>query len=752
VKSYGNDAGVTVANSGDLYSESFFYTAVGIQVYAGGDNSDISVTTTGGSISAYSYFDYATGIEVRQYGTDGSAYINNAGDINAESFWDAATGIAGTTRFDAGSLEIQNSGVVTVQAYGYALGIAAFGNAYGDTTVGNAGTLDVTSDDDDAKGIYAFSSLGNVYVDNSGAITASAYGSAYGIYAESGYSGDGDIHITSSGTIDVTAAFGDAYGIYAATEDGGNIYIDNSGTVNVTQTEGGFYGAYGVYTWQSNGELTDIVNSGSISATGEFWVYGVWALNGSDYASVSVTSSGTVDATSNGNWATGLYAWSNGYESSLYVGNSGTINVYGYETGKGINAGLSNLGYIEINNSGSIDVFAEGYDGGRGFGIYAFTDPDYDGATILVDNSGTLTVESNNLAYGIYTQASYDGAGVGAGTSTNIYNSGVIEATSLEQDAYGIAAFAGDASSIMVDNSGTITANGYYYATGILADDYRPMGEVTVNNDGEINANAVGGLATLAFGINAYSNYGAYVTTGEGSVINAYATGDDANAYGVLEVAGYAYFYNHGEINATVDAGTGYAWGARISSPNQVYVYNYGDITATAYGDATQSVGIVVESVNSSAGVYNDGTIYAYADNIATGVWLASDTIGYVYNFGTIAAYGGVHSIAVYASGLSNDYVNNYGVIVGEIWTNAGNDTLYNSEDGAWYTNSYSYFGDGDDGIWNEGLIAMENAYIDLGYHDVAGNYFYNYGTITVEGTTTSSTWAMARPDRWCPR
>src|SRR5204863_5547616 len=98
------------------------------------------------------------------------------------------------------------------------------------------------------------------------------------------------------------------------------------------------------------------------------------------------------------------------------------------------------------------------------------------------------------------------------------------------------------------------------------------------------------------------------------------------------------------------------------------------------------------------------------------------------------AACGGVHSLAVYSSGLSNDYINNYGVIAGEIWTNAGNDTLYNSADGAWYTSSTSYFGDGDDGIWNYGLIAMDNATIDLGFHDVTGNYFYNYGVIAVSG------------------
>jgi len=807
-KSYGNDAGTTITNSGTVYAESYDYSATGILAYSGGDYSDISVTTTGGLIDVYSYNSYATGIEVRQYGYESNLYVNNGGDINAESYYDNATGIAGTTRYDAGSLEIQNSGVVTVQAYNEARGIAAYGNAYGDTTVGNSGTLDVTSDDSDAYGIYAFSSIANVHVDNSGSINVSAYEDAYGIYAVTQYYGD----------IDVT----------------------NSGTITVAQTDTGYNSAFGIYAWLDDGDGTlSVDNSGSISVTGEgTWDNGIYAQSGGDYSSISVTNSGTVDVTSYGGWANGLYEWSRGYGVSLYIGNSGTVTANAYEEAHGIHIFVTEQGDAVANNSGNIDVYAEGYDSGRAIGIYAYADDDYDSSTVLVDNSGTINATGVRDAYGVYAISDYSAGKYGTTgnyTSTDVYNSGSISAISYETQAYGIAAFGGGYESyVMVDNRGPVTATGNAGATRILAENNgKYAGGVSVYNTGNVSAYAHGGdysnatgievfgleayaysggssyayssgasahatgvqvvgkYASLVLGADSYTGavavgedyaiaegaflsafgipygvadvyadgaihasatadavtgeanaaginitgyYGAYVEVGADAVIDASASAYTAYAYGVREFSEYAYFSNSGTISATVDGTYGYAFGALVSSPNEVYAYNYGDIVATAYGDSTQSVGIAVESIYNDAGVRNEGHIYAYADNIATGVWLSTDGYGYVYNTGVIAAYGGVHSLAIYADGLSSDYVYNQGVIVGEIWTNAGNDYLYNGVDGAWYTSSASYFGDGDDSIWNYGLIAMYDATIDLGYHDVTGNYFYNYGVIEVHG------------------
>ena len=66
--------------------------------------------------------------------------------------------------------------------------------------------------------------------------------------------------------------------------------------------------------------------------------------------------------------------------------------------------------------------------------------------------------------------------------------------------------------------------------------------------------------------------------------------------------------------------------------------------------------------------------------------------------------------------------------------------------DGAWNAGqTSSYFGDGDDGIVNYGTDQHGRLGHRPGLPRVDGNYFYNYGMITVEGDTTSSTWATAR-------
>ena len=112
-------------------------------------------------------------------------------------------------------------------------------------------------------------SIGNVYVENSGDITATAItgdysydnqADAYGIVA---YNYDGSIGIVNDGSISASASSG------AGTYDS---YANAIGVSAVIGTAG--YG--GIYVY----------NSGSISATAEDSAVGVGAYNGGDYGSI----------------------------------------------------------------------------------------------------------------------------------------------------------------------------------------------------------------------------------------------------------------------------------------------------------------------------------------------------------------------------------------------------------------------------------------------------------------------------------
>jgi hypothetical protein len=194
-------------------------------------------------------------------------------------------------------------------------------------------------------------------------------------------------------------------------------------------------------------------------------------------------------------------------------------------------------------------------------------------------------------------------------------------------------------------------------------------------------------------------------------------------------------FHNDGTIYAGASGDSGFAIGAMTLGYYTEHLYNHGDIEAVAEGAGVLATGLFAYSRYGAIVLYNSGTIAATADDVAVAIQLRSDSSTYLANYGEIRADGGADSIAIYSSGDSGDYIANYGTITGAIVTGAGDDFLYNSYyGGVWNATGYSSFGDGDDTILNWGTINMTDAVIDLGYHAVTGNYFYNYGTLHVDG------------------
>ncbi len=758
VNDYDSDY-ITIVNSGDV-TASGYYWAVGISAYGYGYG-DTTIESSG-SVTASAADGNATGIYAYAY--SGNISVDNSGSVNvyADGSYGDAIGISAYTDGD-GNISVLNSGSVNAYAYGYdaeATGIYAAGDGNGDVSVDNSGAIYAYSAQSDAYGIYAETGGdGDLYVLNSGSILAVAInGDAYGIYTYA--DGDGDNTMVNSGTIEAIALY-DAYGIRGNTDgDYGDMAVYNTGSITATSYDGD---AYGIYV-DANGYTADILvdNSGTISVYGYDSATGI-GTDMDDYAATLVYNSGDIYVYAVGD-AYGIHTDTDAYVNYSYsmVDNSGSITVVsGYGYAIGIYAEASSYAAYggdytttEVFNSGSIDVTAV-Y--GSAAGIYV--NAEGDGADVIIDNSGSVSATAYYAAVGIaavadgyygeidiyntgdVTASAAGGLGTvavgisGYGDYVYAYNAGTVSATAegvVGARAYGVA-LEGDTAAGLVNYGSidaTATAYDYAIAEGASVSAYY----VDVYNAGSISAAAYADLVygfAFASGISAFGNY-VDVYLSEDSVIDAYANGYGVFAVGVLAAGDNVYFSNAGSISAAADGVYGVATGVLIDSENSVYAYNYGDITATATGDYVDAVGIEIYSDYGSVGLYNSGDILAESDYYAVGVLLDSDYNGFIYNSGTISAYG-AYSVAVWSVGASDDDIYNYGEINGALWMGDGDDFLYN--DGEWNPGQTpSYFGAGDDGIVNTGTINMENSTIDLGTYSVYGNFFYNYGTINVNG------------------
>ena len=789
----GYNSDVAVYNGGDISATAVNSYAIGLLAQSNGAFADVYVGSSG-SVSAYSYASDATGIEAIASGYQSDIYVNNSGSVSADSVYGYATGIDATNDTDSGFIYVVNSGDVSANGYYDAIGINAVSIGYYGTTVNNSGSVTVNSVYGDAYGIYTTAEYGDVTVINDGVIDVTANDDAYGIYAES--SNGGDLYVGNSGSIDVTSLYGYGYGMYTYADGGGDNTMINSGSITVTaydgaygirgNTSGGNYAqmyvgnsgsidvtslyedAYGIYvdansygaditvynsgsitvsayddatgigTDMDNYAATLIDNSGSIDVSALYGdAYGIYAETDydSDYSPITISNSGAISATSTYGDAYGIYALASGYGgygfgSTIDVYNSGSIDAtsdYGSATGINADANASATS-VYVYNSGTIN--ATGYD--YAVGIYAAAGGNYSDATVI--NVGDVTA----TAIGAY----YTGAAGIAVTSdySYVYQGGNVSAVAEGIDgaaAFGVAIY-GNYFATLVTGAGSSTsasASGYYTA---IAEGASLFGDyVAVYGEGAVSASASADAVysvAYAVGINADGIVASDVFLSGDSDVSADAySGYIGVAAGVVVDADSVYFYNAGSISAHVEAVYGYAVGVALDGYYGMYAYNYGDISATATGDYVQAVGLYAYSTIGGIGLNNGGDISASADYEAVGVWLNSDSYTFIYNTGTIEASDAAYNVAVYSTGASADVIYNYGTITGALWLGEGDDYLYN--DGTWNAGQTpSYFGAGDDGIMNTGTINMDSSIIDLGTFSAYGNFFYNYGTINVNG------------------
>ncbi len=673
-----NSGAVTVVATAAAAEAFFLYGAYAQGIRATNGHGAVTVANSGSvsatatAVAENSARAYGIAAYSRSYDSYGVLLVDNSGSVSAtataEGFVATVEGIrAGVSN---GALTVHNSGAVSAEAVADGLatanGINAFGgySSYGDVVVDNSDGVSATAYsavDAFADGIQVVNRHGNATVDNSGAVSAAA----------------------------VAQVSAEANGIYASNTSGA-VTLDNSGAVRTAAVAAAIARATGMYV-SSSGDVT-VNNGGAVSATAKAtapatayffplaYVDGIHAVvQGGD---VTVANSGTVSASTvaeNFVWANGIYAFRSGYRSSgdVTVDNSGAVSATaeGYNvTINGIHA-VNRYGDVTVANSGTVSSTAAAESAIRSAnGIYAATSGygsfGYDSfGDVTVDNSGTVSATATTE--GFYAKVNGISA-VNRHGDVAVANSGTVSATAVADSiasANGIhVANRGYRSygDVMVDDSGTVsvTADGYYATVnGILAID--ALGDVAVVHRGAVSAVAVGEGFASAYGIRTINR------NGDATVDNSGAVRASASVH---IVAG------------TPDITTR-AFGVHVDYGVAVNLANSGDITASAISSSgdVETAGIHAATTDTSGfiGITNNGAVGASASAAAGsahsyGIDAGIDAYGYSADTGgsiTVnnAATG---AITTSASAYTDGFV--YGIRAATTAAN-GNVTIGNS-------------------------------------------------------------------------
>ena len=456
-----------------------------------------------------------------------TAVMPGAGSMGINANWGGSVGVTsyadittvGATGIFANSLStstVSNQGSVSTKVT--ASNVRAMDvNAYGDVSVVNNGPINAYSTGVyDVTAVNAYSTNGNVTVDNqvAGSITATAQdGNAIAISA---YAGTGAVTVSNEGAITASTANGSAVGVFATT-GAGDVGVTNSGSISATSNS---YQALGILA-SSGTASASVTNAGSVAVTGG--QDDTIGISASGYLSSTVENTGQVSASSTG-YGEAIGVLAQAYNGGASVTNSGSITSATnsqYQAAIGISAS-SNNGPTSINNSGYVGAVNKS---GLAIGLDAYSE--HDNSSII--NSGYVNASSTTgSATGLLANSVYGDVSVGNNVGANIRvvvtngisaaygapsagigieaqsthgnvsvtNAGSIYGASLHGAGIGISASAGG--SIYVNNAATGSVHGlgliYGNATGINANSI--SGTATVVNSGRIYAQSANQLGT----------------------------------------------------------------------------------------------------------------------------------------------------------------------------------------------------------------------------------------------------------------
>ena len=394
----------------------------------------------------------------------------------------------------------------------------------------------------------AFAAGGSVTIVNSGQITTNSTIHRSAAIAGQLFNGaGGDIRITNSGALFANStAAGERdnviTGIVAtdngAAASGGQIVVMNTGAITVrtnpTSFDTDFVGlASGIVTNAlTTNSNTTITNSGAIDSQGSS-AQGITAFSrgtalGGD-TSIQIGNSGTIRLDGTGN---GLFAQTAGekVDATLRNAATGTITV--------LNANATNLGTsgiqllsqartgtLGVDNDAAVTTSGTGYS--RGVGIVTNGAPANGNYTVLLDNSGVITI-GTAIGQGLQIGASRDDT-----ATATLVNTGAIDlraTTNAQSGGISVnlnqAGTGNGATSATITNSGNITVGA---GAGLFAS----ADTIAVTNSGTI---ATGGGFSDAVDL-VGSGTGAITLTTTASISAAGANSDGIAVYGTASSA-----------------------------------------------------------------------------------------------------------------------------------------------------------------------------------------------------------------------
>jgi len=324
---------------------------------------------------------------------------NWGGNVGVTSYADITTqGADGVFAYSASTATVSNEGSITTNVT--ATGAKAMDvNAYGDVNVVNNGPVNAYSTGVyDVTAVNAYSTNGNVSVDNQAAGTITATAQDGNAVAVNAYATAGAVTVTNEGAITASSVYGITVGVLA--QANGNVSVTNSGSITATSTN---YQAVGILATSNTGYAT-ANNSGTVTVVGgQDETIGIAA---SGPLGATVQNTGHVIATSTYGEAIGIQA--EAYGGGASVTNSGTIiSTSGsqYQAAVGalassINgpATITNTGYVRANNAPGLAV-----------GLQTYSEH---GNSSIINSGYVLALSSVGSATGLMANSVYGDVGV----------------------------------------------------------------------------------------------------------------------------------------------------------------------------------------------------------------------------------------------------------------------------------------------------------------------------------------------------
>ncbi len=591
-------------------------------------------TTTTGALSITS----RGAIAVTRTTTNGAYYGGAVTLLAGDSFTNAGSVVVNdqtsyATAAIYGGANVANAGTITLN------GATGISNA---AVVSNTGLITQASGGKASTGVTGFGSL-----TNSGMISVGGSAAQFGYFYSSDFSGPRTI--VNSGSLVSTG--------------GAAITTDNAGyLLQVTNQAGGTIAGLGNAIQLQSATLS---NAGTITGTVDL---GYAGPNSRSYGSSSYIAAGGTIA--------GDLLFGTGNDLLLQTGDA--LGVSGIvDGGEGTDIygrAFASSGTVDITPAGVSNfedslVQAVGVDT-----VVTATASDTFNGNLYVVGTGSI-VNQANIAGMLTTSLPYP-------LSSPYLAGSIFPSDQVLASLSNAGAVAGGVYATVPSftNSGTIgvssTATYYTQAAGLYATQ-----SMTIENSGRID----GGLYTSLLSDSAEAPV-SFGVANSGTITSSNGTTAADFEIGVRGNGGTASIANSGTISAQ-SPGSAYALNLYIQSPSQPFAYaltNTGTISATAMpvtggNYPSGAYGLNVQGANLTGTITNaaGGTISATGDRAYA--ILAQDSALNLINAGTISAVGTTRSAAIVTYGAFDNMIRNTGTITGDLWLDAGTDTVDNA-------------------------------------------------------------------------